>query len=46
MAKAIEIRKVARGRYIHPDRVDLTENGASLYPGKNGKNGKKQRKPQ
>jgi RecA-family ATPase len=37
MAKAAEIRKVARGRYIRPERADLTDNGAPLYPGKNGK---------
>jgi hypothetical protein len=28
---------VARGRYIHPDRADLTDNGAPLRPGMNGK---------
>ncbi len=37
MAKATEIRKVARGRYIHPERADLTDNDAPLYPSKNGK---------
>jgi RecA-family ATPase len=32
MAKATEIRKVARGRYIHPDRADLTDSGAPPIP--------------
>lgn len=37
MAKADEVRKAGRGRYIHPDRADLTDNGAPIHPDKNGK---------
>lgn len=36
MAKAGEVLKAKRGRYIHPERSDLTENNASDTPGKNG----------
>jgi RecA-family ATPase len=37
MAKADEIRKVGRGRYIHPECIDLTDSHGPIYPGKNGK---------
>ncbi len=36
MMKEGEIRKAKRGRYIHPDRLDLIEPEPST-PGKNGK---------
>jgi hypothetical protein len=36
MAKDDEIRKVGRGRYTHPMRVDLTLSKTAMYPGKNG----------
>jgi hypothetical protein len=39
MTKAGEVRKVGYGRYIHPDRSDLAEDGNTHTPGNTGNTG-------